>query len=399
MADSGSSWNTVPLSDMSAVKFVGNWRQSTTSNGFRNVSRSETNASVAFSFHGTQARAIGFVSFGSGDDPLQAQLTWSSGGKTLSIPSSSGDTHCNGGSPSSPYDLGGAEMCPPPFYTTDPMLLCDRYTLNLTVMPDQAMKLKQFEFLPCTSDSDPTSVSSSTTALASASSPASAIAGEKKQTLSAGVIAGAALGALAALLALGGLAFLIILRRRSRRRRRHMGTLPSPSSPPPSPSPLLICFSRSRSWLRLPGRSPKPTNPSAEFLNSSSSAPAVASRRDGRMVQGYYPTTTMMIDTSASTPASAALGTTSSTGQRSSARSAGNIRDGGTAFENQPLRPDNVEPEPSGLAVARGYLPDSKELMAWQEREQAGAQGIARTPSTAEVLPLYQARRSLRRPS
>ncbi|KAH8979833.1 hypothetical protein EDB92DRAFT_1902525 [Lactarius akahatsu] len=385
MADFDPSWNVVPLSDSSAVSFVGNWSAYTPS-GFRNVSHPETIASVAFSFHGTAARVVGFVSFGPLYDPLQGRITWGSEERVFDIPSFSGDTRCIGDGPSSLYNLSGTETCPPPTFYSVESLLCNQYTLNLTVSPDQAMRLKQFEFLPCTSDGDP--ASASTTALASASSSASAIATEKKQTLSAGVIAGAALGALIALLALGSLAFLIILRRR----RRRIGTLPSPSSPPPSPSPFLICFSRSRSWLRQPGRHPKPTNPSAEFLtsSSSSSSPAAASRGDSRTVQGYYPTTTMMIDASGSTPPSTVLPLM---GPWSSARSAGNARDGGTAFEKQ------QEPEPSGLPVAHGYLPDSKELMAWQEREQAGAQGLARTPSTTEVLPLYQTRRSLRRPS
>ncbi|KAH9172750.1 hypothetical protein EDB89DRAFT_1963448 [Lactarius sanguifluus] len=434
MADFDPSWNTVPLSDSSAVSFVGNWSAYTPS-GFRNVSHPETNASVSFSFHGTVARVVSFVSFGPRDDPLQGRITWGSGRRTdFNISSFGGDTRCIGDGPSSPYNPGGTETCPRTFYLPVQPLLCNLYTLNLTVSPDQAMQLKQFEFLPCTSDSGPASASS--TALASASSSTNAIAAEKKQTLSAGVIAGVALGALAALLALGSLAFLIILRRRRRRHRRHIGALPSPSSPPPSPSPspFLICFSRSRSWLRLPGRHPKPTNPSAEFLtSSSSSSPAAASRGDGRTVQGYYPTTTMVIDASGSTPPSTALPMMGSAARpwSSSARSAGNARDGGTASEKQqepepsglPVArgylPDSKElmawrereqagastfemqqqPEPSGLPVARGYLPDSKELMAWQEREQAGAQGLARTPSTTEVLPLYQTRRSLRRPS
>ncbi|KAH9018538.1 hypothetical protein EDB85DRAFT_2154429 [Lactarius pseudohatsudake] len=429
-------WSPVLPSDTSSVSFAGDWSVYTPG-GFRNVSLPETNASVAFRFYGTGARVVGFVSFGQRHDPLQGRITWGSGGrvKGFNISSFDGDTRCIGND--SLYNTGGTETCLPPTFSVMP-LLCNQYTLNLTVSPDQAMQLKQFEFLPCTPDggSDP----ASTTALASASSSANAVAAEKKQTLSAGVITGAALGALAALLALGSLAFLIILRRR-RRHRRHIGTLPSPSSPPPSPSPspFLICFSRSRSWLRLPGRHPKPTHPSAEFLTPSSSSSAAASRGDSRSVQGYYPTTTMMIDASGSTPPSPALPMMGSAAARprSSARSAGNARDGGTAFEKQqepepsglPVArgylPDSKElmawrerereqagaqglgttfekqqePESSGLPVARGYLPDSKELMAWQEREQAGGQGPARTPSTTEVLPLYQTRRSLRRPS
>ncbi|KAH9041173.1 hypothetical protein EDB84DRAFT_963761 [Lactarius hengduanensis] len=438
MADYGLPWSRVLPSDTSSVSFAGDWSVYTPG-GFRNVSQPETNASVAFRFHGTGARVVGFVSFGPRDDPLQGRITWGSGGRVeeFNISSFGTDTRCIGDGPSSLYNPGGTETCPPTFYLPVEPLLCNQYTLNLTVSPDQEMQLKQFEFLPCTSDGDP--ASASTTALASASSSTNAIAAEKKQTLSTGVIAGAALGALAALLALGSLAFLIILRRRRRRHRRRIGTLPSPSSPPPSPSPspFLICFSRSRSWLRLPGRQPKPTHPSAEFLTSSSSSPATASRADSRTVQGYYPTTTMMIDASGSTPPSPALAMMGSAAARprSSARSAGNARDGGTAFEKQqepepsglPVArgylPDSKElmawrereqagaqglgttfekqqePESSGLPVARGYLPDSKELMAWQEREQAGAQGPARTPSTTEVLPLYQTRRSLRRPS
>ncbi|KAH9057201.1 hypothetical protein EDB87DRAFT_1132126 [Lactarius vividus] len=390
MADSDLLWNIVLPSDSSSVSFFGNW-SAYTQGGFRNVSNPETNVSVTFHFHGTQARAVGFVTPSLGYDPLQAR-TWGPEGSIKSnIPSV---PHCNGDGTANKY-TGDTERCPPVFYTTA-LLQCNLYTLNFTVMPGQAMRLKQFESLPCISDPAYTS----TTAVASASSPASAIAAEKKQTLSAGVIAGAALGALAALLALGSLAFLIMLRRR-RRHRRRIGTLPSPSSPPPSPSPspFLICFSRPGSWLRLVGRHPKPTNPSAEFLtSSSSSSPVPASRRDGRIVQGHYPTTTMMIDASGSTSVSAAFETTGSAGPWSSAQPAGNAR---TAFEKQPLRPDDVEPEPSGLAVAHGYLPDSKESMAWREREQerAAAQGLARTPVTTEALPLYQSRRSLRRPS
>ncbi|KAH9003559.1 hypothetical protein EDB86DRAFT_2377081 [Lactarius hatsudake] len=356
MADLDPSWTTVLLSDSSAVSFVGNWSAHAPS-GFHNVSYPETDASVAFSFHGTVARVVGFVTFGPHDEPLRGRITSDSEEIPFGILSSGGDTRCIGDGPSSLYNPGGTETCPPPtFYPLEEALPCNQCTLNLTVSPDQAMQLKQFEFLPCTSDGEP--ASASTTALASASSSANAVAAEKKQTLSTGVIAGATLGALTALLALGSLAFLIILRRRRRRRyRRRIGTLPSPSSPPPSPSPspFLICFSRSRSWLRLPGRHPKPTNPSAEFLTSSSSSSssrAAASRGDSRTVQGYYPTTTMVIDASGSTPPSTALPMMGSAPRpwSSSARSAGNARDGGTAFEKQ------QGPEPSGLPVRRPWV-------------------------------------------
>ena len=66
-----------------------------------------------------------------------------------------------------------------------------------------------------------------------------------------------------------------------------------------------------------------------------------------------------------------------------------------TAIKKQDLRHDDAGLEPDGLIFAHGYLPDSKELMAWQEWEQADAQGCARTSRTMEALPQYQARGSL----
>lgn len=68
-------------------------------------------------------------------------------------------------------------------------------------------------------------------------------------------------------------------------------------------------------------------------------------------------------------------------------------REWGEMVEKQPLRHDNADLDSGRLAVAHGYLPESKELMALQEREQLGA-----PPRTPETLPLYQIRDSLQWP-
>ena len=341
--------------------------------------------------------------------PLFGRITLSSGEPIEPITQRSTYNPCvDGPRHRNPGDTTTSETCPYAFYTTE-VLPCNQYTLNLTVMSNQAMQINEFDFLPCQPDGDPASASASTTAPVSASSPTSVIAAAKKQTLGAGAIVGAVIGALVVLLALGSLAFFILLRRR-----RRMGSLPSPSLPPPSsPSSFLIFFSRSRTWLRLPGRQPKPsTPPSAEFLTPVSSSSPAAASGDRRTGQGYSTTTTFDISAKSlgSASASAALASAPETMGPAAApmvpwsfaRSAGNARGGeggGTAVEKQPLPPDDADLEQSGVAVARGYLPDSKELMAWQEREQAGAQSGTQTSGTTEALPRYQTRGSLRRSS
>lgn len=415
MAELGPSWITVSLSDSSAVKLVGDWSRDAQSVP-HNVGYPETPASAAFTFHGTRARAVGFVTLN--DSPLNGWITRGSGepfGHNVELPACSRRIGYDG--PSN-HNSGGTTSgtCPPAFYTTG-VLACDQYTLNFTVMSDQAMEIKEFDFVPCISDDDQASATATATATtpASTSSPTSVIAAEKKQTLGTGGIVGTVLGALAVLFALGGLALFILLRRRRRRLRRGTSTLPFPSLPPPSP--FFISLSRSRPWLRLPGRQPELSTPSAEFLASaSSSSPAAASRggggggSDGRTGPTvlYAPIKPWSGSASAA-PALAPGPDTTGPAVPMLAGYAGDgyARDGwqharygqgiqGETGGKQPLRYGDAEPEPDGLAFARGYLPDSKELMAWQEREQAGARGCAQTPRATEALPRYQTRDSLR---
>ena len=413
------------------MNLVGDWITDAHSS-FHNVSYPETPASIAFTFNGglftsmvgaaslisliflffsgTQARAVGFVTFNG--SPLQGWILGSGGPleQPIELPTYDDPAYDD---PNSGGITNGTS--PPAFYTTG-LLLCNQYTLNFTVTSDQAMQIKEFEFVPCTLDDDQAaSASASTTAAASSFSQTSVVAAEKKHTLGAGAIVGAFLGALAVLLALGSLAFLIFLhRRRSRRRTGTLTTSSSSSSSSPSPSPFLIAFSRSR-----PDLQPKPSIPSAPFLasvpssSSSSSSPASAAVSGGHGGAGgrtgQRSSTTTMLDAKLSgSSASAALFSAPVTmglsapllpwlSVRSAASYPTDARDGQqqqqqqwAAAEKQPLRPDDDDPElePSGgMALARGYLPDSKELMAWQEREQAGAQG---TPSTIEALPRYQ---------
>ncbi|KAI9456377.1 hypothetical protein BJY52DRAFT_1224270 [Lactarius psammicola] len=430
MEEPGLSWTTVSFSDSSAVKFVGNW-MTDSQYRFRNASYSETTpASVAFTFHGgfpsisstmgaallisflvnviffsgTSARVVGFVTY---NVKLSGWITQSPGRLPVSFDQLPTYNQCTGPNGHYPGGTTSSGACPPAFYTTE-VLSCNQHTLNLTVMQSQTMQIHEFGFVPCELGGDQTSTSS-TPASASASSPTSVIAATNKQTLGTGAIVGVIVGALAVLFALSSLAFLFL--RRRRRRHRTGSRLPSPSSPPSSPSPFLIFFSRSRPWIRLPGRQPKPRTPSAEFLASaSSSSPAAygSGGAGGRMGQGRSTmmTTTMTLDafTTPSGSPSAALASVAPVMMGSSAPllppSAGHARDregGETTVERQSLRPDVVDLEQSGLAVTRGYLPDSKELMAWQEREQAtGAQSGTRASGTIETLPQYQTRRSLR---
>lgn len=412
MAAQSLSWSTVPLSDTSAVTFVGDWSGNTTSR-FRNASLPETTASVLYTFHGTQARAVGFMTFNL--DPLVGLITRGLG--TPFLPIRDPPFYCT--------DV----VCPSAFYTT-PILPCNQYTLNLSVLPDQAMQLKEFGFVPCTSDDYDGQTSSelgtvSTTALASASASthSSVIAAEKKPQLGTGMIVGAVIGALVAF-ALTSLALFIFLRRG----RRISRPSSAPSASKSTSSPLPFFFSRSRPWLRLAGPQHKPSiTSSAQFLvdPSASSSLAAASRvsTGGRTVHGRPPT-----------PFDAPAGTSSSSVAAAAAAAQVSVpatttglatpilpwlfdgsaehypnpgggqqhanRDGewSEIVEKQPLGPNDVEADTGGIAVAHGYLPDSKELMAWSEREQ----GVdPRTPraTDSETLPRYQTRGSLQWPS
>jgi hypothetical protein len=303
-----------------------------------------------------------------------------------------------------------SETCPPALFTTE-TLLCDRYTLNITVMHDQAVQIKEFDFIPCTSDGNQASASVSTTALTSAS-PSSVTTAAKQHTLSTGVIVGAILGAVL-VLALGSLAFFILLRC-SRRSRGSQPPLPSPPSPP---SPF------SRLWLRLSGRKPKPSTPTAQFLTAPISFPLPAAAPAAGAGGHACPTT--LLDAIAAHPGSASasaapMTTTTTTTTRGLAaptlpwlfdRSSeyyprdGHVVDGQLhatrdgecggemAAEKQPLHPNDADLDTAGLAFTHGYLPDSKDFVAWQEREQAIATGMSHT---TEALPLYETRDSLR---
>jgi hypothetical protein len=433
MAAQSLSWSTVPLSDTSAVTFVGDWSGNATSS-FHNASLPETTASVLYTFHGefffpqrrtpvwlnplvccsgTQARAVGFMTFNL--DPLVGLITRGLG--TPFLPIRDPPFYCT--------DV----VCPSAFYTT-PILPCNQYTLNLSVLPDQAMQLKEFGFVPCTSDDYDGQTSSelgtvSTTALASASASthSSVIAAEKKPQLGTGMIVGAVIGALVAF-ALTSLALFIFLRRG----RRISRPSSAPSASKSTSSPLPFFFSRSRPWLRLAGPQHKPSiTSSAQFLvdPSASSSLAAASRvsTGGRTVHGRPPT-----------PFDAPAGTSSSSVAAAAAAAQASVpatttglatpilpwlfdgsaehypnpgggqqhanRDGewSEIVEKQPLGPNDVEADTGGIAVAHGYLPDSKELMAWSEREQ----GVdPRTPraTDSETLPRYQTRGSLQWPS
>ena len=425
MTDLVPSWSPVSLSDSPAVKFAGNWNADAPT-GFHNVSYPEMPASVAYTFYGgfpfihsavgvaslislldmgfcsgTQARAVGFMIFN--DSPLYGWIAQGPEGPFELIMEPPSYNQCDDD------PVFNSEPCPPAFYITE-ILPCNRYTLNLTVMHDQVMQIKEFDFIPCTSDDDQASSTVSTTALTSGSSPSSAVAAEKQQkTLGTDMIVGAVLGAMA-FLALSSLAFFILLRRSHRRSHHHRGSKASP--PPPSSSPFLISFLRSRPWLRLSGPQPKISTSSAQFLTApvSLSSPAAASG-DGSGggtggKTGHWRSTTLLdapVAHSGSPSSSAAPATTGLAapilpwlfdpsveyyprdGQQ-------HARDGewGGMVEKQPLRHDDTDLDSGGLAVAHGYLPESKELMALEEREQSGV-----PPSTTEALPLYQTRDSL----
>jgi hypothetical protein len=197
-----------------------------------------------------------------------------------------------------------SETCPSAFYTTPP-LQCNQYTLNLTVLPNQAMQLKEFDFVPCGSDDDDQTSSGlgtvSTTAHASAASSTAVIAAEKKEQLDTGMIVGAVVGALVAL-ALTSLALFIFLRRSRRMSRQSSSS--SPSSPA-SPSPLPF-FARSRPWLRLAGPQPKRSTSSTQFLAPISTLLPVAASGDvtgGR--KGHGRPKVMLVDAPAGTSSSA----------------------------------------------------------------------------------------------
>ena len=439
MTEFGPAWSSVSLSNVSAVTFVGSWNADATTS-FHNVSYPDTPTSVAFTFHGgfpihsfrggsgvayqlvdyglclgTRARAVGFMTFN--DSPLYGWIAPDSEGPyELMEPLSY--NQCN--------DDPIFEPCPSAFYVTE-ILPCNQHTLHLIVMQDQAMQIKEFDFIPCTSDDDQASASVSTTALTSPSSPSSAVAAEKQQkTLGAGTIVGAVLGAMA-FLALSSLAFFIFLRR-SHRHRHHRGPQPSPPPPPSSSSssPFLISFLRSRPWLRLSGPQPKISTSSTEFLTApvSFSLPAAAagdgsggSGAGGKT--GHWSSTTLLDAPAAHSGSpfpSAAPETTGLAapmlpwmfdssaeynprdgyaidGQQQQPQQYARDREWGEMVEKQPLRHDNADLDSGGLAVAHGYLPESKELMALQEREQLGA-----PPRTPETLPLYQVRDSLQWP-
>jgi hypothetical protein len=346
--------------------------------GFSSIPfRDGSSVAQQLGFSGTRARAVGFVTLNA--SPLHGWLTLSSSsggpfGQIIELPAYDGPI--SDGVPSSSDTIS-----PSALYTTE-TLPCDLYTLNFTVMPDQAMQIKEFDFVPCISDDDQASTSTSTTtASASAFSQNS-------------VIVGAFLGALAVLLALGSLAFFIILRLR----RRRTGSLPSPSS-----SPFMIFFSRYRSWLRLPaGRQSTPSTPSAPSLASisPSSSPAAAPGDGSGGAGGGFSTT--ILDASAAKSSSAFASAAPATTGLSApmfpwffVRSAEYYpRDGQQHSRDETaVEKHDADLEPDGLVFARGYLPDSKE---W---EQAGAQGSARTSRTSEALPRYQAQGSLRWPS
>ena len=393
---------------------------------------------------GTQARAIG-VTKTSDASPLNFRMRESSG--KLYYGNYAGD---------GPYSGNPTDATSPHTFYLSGNLPCEQYTLNFTVMPNQAMQIKEFEYLPCPSDGGSTypyaSTTASTTASASTSASNSSLKSTKKQALSKPVIVGALIGVLV-VLALGSLALFIILRRRRNRRRNNNRSFPSlQSPPPPPPSSLMNSLSRSRPWLRLPGPQPKPITPPVTFLTTtfSSSSPAAAaaaaaaaapvdgsiySAAGGISRQGY--STTMFNAPAAQNSASASstsafpspapdTATTATTPGLSSpalpwllARSAaqypgdrGYARDAqqrqqrtaagdagetttAAAVEKQPLRPDDdADLEPGGPAFTRGYLPDSKELVEWQ---RSGAQGHARASrAETETLPRYKARGSFR---
>jgi len=301
-----------------------------------------------------------------------------------------------------PYtDDNTSETCPPALYTTE-ILPCDNYTLNIVVSSDQEIQLRGFDFVPCRSDDDPASAlaypSTTTAVAASSATPVGIIAVEEKPTARAGVIIGAVVGALAFLLA--GLALFVLLRHCGYCRRRRRDSLPPPRSSP------LMPFTRSRPWHRLSGHRSKPSSPSAQFLAHVTSPPADngenrlahAAMLDPPAKQGPDFTSAALAP-APDRPDTTGAVTTLDLPWWSVTEHARDGR-GNVIVEKQPLRLDNADAdvEVGGLAVARGYLPDSKELMAWQEQEQTGAQGGART-SLMEALPLYQARASLQRSS
>lgn len=308
----------------------------------------------------------------------------------------------------------------PVIYATE-VLQCDEYTLNLTVASYQAMELQEFSFIPCTSDDNNNNNDSSlgTVSTIAYEPAASPIAAEKKQALNASVIVGAVIGALV-FFALTSLAFFIFLRRG--RRISRPSTSSTPSKPSASASPPSF-FSRPRPWSRLTAGSqskPKLNTSSPRFLapvSVPSSSFVIVSRENNNSGRVRPPTPFDVAGTasaSASAPAAqvSVPSTTTTTGlaaptlpwlfdhpsayypsppdgqqQQQSVN-----RDVEWGEEKQALRHNDAEMDTVGMAIAHGYLPDSKELMAWGE----AADPQTSPGRTTEALPQYQSRGSLR---
>ncbi len=84
--------------------------------------------------------------------PLFGWITLSSGEPFELITQRSTYNPCIDGSRHrNPGDTTTSETCPYAFYTTE-VLPCNQYTLNLTVMSNQAMQINEFDFLPCQPD-------------------------------------------------------------------------------------------------------------------------------------------------------------------------------------------------------------------------------------------------------
>ena len=284
------------------------------------------------------------------------------------------------------------------------------------------MQLQEFSFIPCTSDdnnnNDDSSLGTvSTIAYEPATSP---IAAEKKQALNASVIVGAVIGALV-FFALTSLAFFIFLRRG--RRISRPSTSSTPSKPSASASPPSF-FSRPRPWSRLTAGSqskPKLNTSSPRFLapvSVPSSSFVIVSRENNNSGHVRPPTPfdapAGTASASASAPAAqvSVPSTTTTTGLAAPTlpwlfdhpsayypsppdgqqqQQSGN-RDVEWGEEKQALRHNDAEMDTVGMAIAHGYLPDSKELMAWGE----AADPQTSPGRTTEALPQYQSRGSLR---
>ncbi|KAI0298658.1 hypothetical protein B0F90DRAFT_1818528 [Multifurca ochricompacta] len=355
MADPSAVTQTVPSSDSSSLRFVGDW-QLDPEHGFSNISCPSAPASVVLTFHGIQADVLGFMSFGDTNSPLRGSISSSKTGSSSDFAQpASGSQNGSSGEKRAKH--------PSVFYTTDP-LPCDQHSLTLNVGPDQTMQIEQFDFIPClevnqtvsSSTAAPTSTSNSTDTI-------SALGKQQQRPLGAGAIAGIVLGSLFFLILLSG-AILFILLRRQRNPR---------SFPRPTPTLAHILGSASPSF----GTGP--------FVSVSKSAPA---------------------SIPAFAPASEALAVTTVPG----------MVDG--LVEKPPLGPDDddnnddhgrrgADLDELGGHVVRGYLPDSKEWIASQEREQqqkqegeeeGSTEAVLTTHShTVESLPRYELRTSLPR--